>query len=302
MPKRKPKGQQIDTIGRAGNLFQPSFNLTKQDEFVTALGIQFAHFKAMPSPIGLKERGDYRRSDSLDTISSNGMMYFKTGCFTATLTGNSKNQRNGEHSIIDESIARIVMPRFYDKGDAVAGGDRIYLAPGDRVYIADPNADVKVPNYQRMEYVAGVDNKAQFPIKKIEFVQDSRGITFEEGKDFEICDGNIRWLPGGQNPGIDPDTKKGRVYSVRYLYNAFWYVVSIPNEVRITNVTNNGIRSPERMSYFAVVQREFVYQSKINGGPEAKPNEDARTRSEPIQSLDPNSSKIKVNMSDYSEE
>ena len=304
MPKRKPKGEQLNTLPKEGDLFQASFDLIKQDQFVTSLGVQFSHYKALPSPIGLKDKGEYRRSDAIDTISSNGFLYKKAGCFTATMVGNSKNQKRSDGGFLDDSVARLVMPRFYDKNEEASAGNRIYLAPGDRVYIADPNADVLVPNYQRMEYEPDQDNRPMFPICKIEFIDDSQGRTFQEGVDFEITTaGDIRWLSGGSNPGIDIDTKKGRVYSVRYLYKAFWYILQIPNEVRITNTTSNGIRAPERMPSYAVIQREYVYQTNINSSKSnLKPEDLRRVRQEPNQDIDTSTESIKVNMSDFSEE
>jgi hypothetical protein len=304
MPKRTPKGQQTDTINREGDLFQASFDLNKQDQFVTSLGVQFVHWKAIPSPIGLKDKGDYRRSDSVDTLSSNGFLYKRSGCFTATVVGNSRNQKRSDGGLLDDSMARMIMPRFYDKGQDVAKGDRIYIAPGDRVYIADPNADVLVPNFQRMEYEENQENRPMFPICKIEFIDDSQGRSFQEGLDFEItASGSIKWLPGGTNPGIDPDTKKGRIYSIRYLYRAFWYVLTIPNEVRITNVTTNGVRSPERMPQYAVIQREYVYQNQINSKTSnLQSDEPRRVREEPNPGIDPNGKQIKVNMDDIVEE
>ena len=311
MSKRKPVGKQLDAISRSSQPFQVSLDLLKQDQFVTSLGIDWQHFKAMPSPIGLKDRGDYRRSDGLDTISSNGMLYFKAGCFSATMVDNSKSQKHSEGGVLDYSTSRLIMPRFYNKQDGQANGDRIYLAPGDRVYISDPNADILVPNYQRMDFDPDNDNKTMFPVAKIEFLEDSRGIVYKEGLDFEItCQGDIRWLSGGSSPGIDHDTKKGRIYSVRYLYKAFWYVVAIPKEVRITNVTTGDVRSPERMASHAVVQREYIYtnvnrgqnQDGSSGSGEAKTSDPKRIISKPESGISPNSSKIKVNMDDIEQE
>lgn len=305
MSKRKPSGKQLDAINKAAPPFQVSFDLKKQDHFVTSLSVDFIHYKALPSPIGLKDRGDYRRSDSVDTISSNGMIYIKAGCFSAAMVDNSNSQKRSDAGILDYSTSRLIMPRFYNRDGEQSNGERIYLAPGDRVYIADPNADVKVPNYHRMEYESDQDNRPMFPIEKMEFLEDSRGIMYKEGKDFCITSaGNIRWLPNGENPGIDPDTKKGRVYSVRYLYRAFWYIIAIPKEVRVTNVTSGGIRAPERMSYHAVAQREYVYHQVNNSNKpsEVKTEDPKRIVESPRSSLNPNDIQIQVNMSDIEEE
>ena len=304
MPKRQPKGPQLPTLPPEGDLFQASFDLVKQDAFVTSLGVLFSHWKAVPSPIGLKDRGDYRRSDSIDTISSNGFIYKKAGCFTATIVSNSNRQKRIDPAIADDSTARMIMPRFYDNLGEPSAGKRIRIAPGDRVYIADPNADVLVPNYQRMDYEDDQDNRPMFPICQIEYVQDSQGREYTENVDFEISQaGNIHWLPSGSNPGIDPDTKKGRIYSIRYLYKAYWYCISIPNEVRITNTTTDGIRSPERMPSHIQIQREYVYHNQINSAKsQLKPEEPRRTVEQPIESKAPNSNRIRVNMDDIDEE
>jgi hypothetical protein len=215
------------------------------------------HYAAIPSPIGLKDRGDYRRSDQYDSISSNGMIYKKVGCFTGVIVSNSKRKTQNDAGIIDYSTARLLLPRFYNDNK------EIHIAPGDRVFIKD--LEVLVSNYQRMQYDPGNFDRAQFPIKCVEYLIDSRSLEYKEGVHFKIQDGYIEWIDGKDNPGIDPDTGKGRVYSIRYKYNAHWYITEIPNEVRVTQGTNeNGEKIPERMQYSAIIQREYVYYNQNN--------------------------------------
>jgi len=306
---RKPKGIQADTINRSSPFTQLSFDLKKQDAFVTSLAVDFIHYKAMPSPVGKKDRGDYRRSDGVDTITSNGMIYRCAGIFSATMVDNTRGQRKADLSTLDPSKSRLILPRFYNKdgfkGDQ-SDGKRIYLAPGDRVYIADPKADVKVSNYQEMDYEEGIDNEPLFPIVELDGpIIDSRNIEYTANVDFALTsEGNVRWLPGGKNPGIDPTTGKGRVYSIRYLYKAYWYVTEIPKEVRVTNVTNGNVRSPERMAYHAVITREYIYhnQNKGDATNQLKSKDPAREQSPPVQSITPNKFVIPVDMSAIGEE
>lgn len=309
MSDRKPKGIQADTINRNSPFTQLSFDLKKQDAFVTSLAVDFIHYKAMPSPIGKKDRGDYRRNDGVDTITSNGMIYRCAGVFSATMVDNQRAQKKVDLGTLDPSKSRLIMPRFYNKegfkGDQ-SDGKRIYLAPGDRVYIADPKADVKVSNYQEMDYEEGIDNEPMFPIVELDGpIIDSRNIEYTQNIDFSItCEGNVRWLPGGKNPGIDPTTGKGRVYSIRYLYKAYWYVTEIPKEVRVTNVTNGDTRSPERMAYHAVITREYIYhnQNKGDATNQLKSKDPKREQSSPVQSITPNKFVIPVDMSAIGEE
>src|SRR5579863_3306138 len=220
--KKAPIGDQLYTMG-PGNLLEESFDLRALDVFSAGLGVEYMHYKAMPSPIGKKDKGDYRRSDGVDTVTSNGLIYKCAGRFSATMTDNSHDDKRGDSGILDFSEARLVMPRFYNK-NGLADGDRIYLLPGDRIYVADPTTDVRVSNAQQMSYEAGVDNIPMFPIVCLEMpITDSRNFEYIEGSDYCISkDGNIQWMAGGNNTGIDPDTGKGRVYSIRYLYRAYW--------------------------------------------------------------------------------
>lgn len=304
MSDRKTFGIQVDTIKRSSSPVTQTFDLAKQDQFVTGLGVDFMHYKAMPSPIGKADRGDYRRNDGVDTITSNGMLYFCAGVFTATITDNSRDQKRGEELMLDPSVSRIVMPRFYNN-QGLADGERIYLAPGDRIYISDTKADSRVPNYQQMDYVPGVKNVPMFPIVKIEApIVDSLGQEYTEGVDYVVTKcGNILWQPNGKNPGLDPDTGKGRIYAVRYLYNAFWYVHSLPKEVRITNVTNGGVRSPERMPSYAYIIREYVFhnQNKGDDGKNVNPHVPSRQVQEPIENINPAKYAITVDMSGIEE-
>lgn len=297
---KKPTGNQVDTINRASPFVQMSFDLVKQDNFATSFAAEFIHYKAMPSPIGKNDRGDYRRNDGVDTITSNGMIYRCSGKFSATMTDNERSKGKTDGGVTDPSQGRLVMPRFYNK-DGLSDGDRIYLAPGDRLYVADPDADVKVSNYHEMDYEVGVDNVPMFPIEKLDGpIVDSKNIEYNCGVDFKITStGNIRWIDGGRNPGIDPDTGKGRIYSVRYLYRAYWYVLTLPKEVRITNVTTGGVRSPERMPYHAVIVREYIYHNQNRGDKQNvnKPKVPNRVDAAPQENINPDKFVIPVDMS-----
>jgi hypothetical protein len=299
--KKPPVGTQTDTISRQNTPIQESFNLPALDVFVTSLGVEYLHYKSMPSPIGKKDRGDYRRSDGVDTITSNGLIYKCAGRFTATMTDNSHDPQRGESGILDYSEARLVMPRFYNKA-GLSDGDRIYLSPGDRIYVADQKTDVKVSNPQQMTYEAGVDNIPMFPIVCLELpITDSRNFEYRENIDYAITpEGNIQWLPTGNNPGIDPETGKGRVYSIRYLYHAYWYIWALPKEVRVTNVTTNGIRAPERMPYHAIAVREYIYHNQNRGDKvnNLKSKDPQRVNQDPEQDITPNKYFIPVDMSD----
>jgi hypothetical protein len=313
MSNRLPEGLQIPDINPWCPLTQHSFNIVFDDAFVTGQGIDYSHWKALPSPIGLKDRGDYRR-DGLDTITSNGMIYVCAGVFTGCETDNTTNRKRVDGGEVDPSVSRLILPRFYNTTKSVPGsvntnpvdeGKRIYLDIGDRLYVSDPNANVKVSWSQKMTYEVG-PNIPMFPIIELELpIIDSRNIQYVQGLDYCInSDGNINWMSGGSNPGIDPETGKGRVYSIRYLYKAFHYVVSLPKELRMTNITTNGIRIPERLAYYAVIQREYVWHSQNRPDPKnasASPTP-KRSVQEPFDTIKPGPGAISVDMISITED
>lgn len=270
MAKNKAKLPHQFTIPTNAQVPQTSFNLSAQDSFIISHGIQFSHYKALPSPIGLKDRGDYRRSGELDVQSSNGFLYKSGGCFSAVFLNNSDKSSDIDGGLLDAAQARITLPRFYNKGEGFANGNRIYLSPGDKIYVKDKTIDMSVANFQEVEYEPNKENFLQFPAICVELLIDSRGLEYYEGRDFTVSkNGNIKWMAKGRNPGVDPDTGKGRVFSVRYRYDAHWYVVSLINEVRIGNVTEDGVRKEERFPYQAMVVREYVFHNR-NRGEETK--------------------------------
>jgi len=304
MPKKKIKGAQLDMLPKSPeNLPQHSFNLQKQDEFIQGLGVKLVHFRAMPSPIGLKDRGEYRRSDSLDTISENGMVYKACGEITGGFLNNNKSNKPVEGGLYDHSTARITFPRYYDADSPSHANQEFNPAVGDRLYIKE--LEVNVVNYQRVEYIPGGQDYLQYPALCVEFLMDSQGIEYTQGVHFTInSNGNIAWKAGANNPGIDTDTGKGRVYSIRYKYNAHWYIVSIPNEVRISQISLGETRSPARMGYQVMVQREYVYHNRARGDGE-KPNtppETPRTDPKPTQSVPVDSYQVRVNIGNFEDE
>ena len=294
--KRPATGTQTDAINRFAPQVQISFDLNKLDGFVTSLGAVFAHYRAIPSPLGQNDRGSYRRNDGVDTITANGMIYRCAGKFTATMTDNSRSEKRSSGGVLDPSEAKLVMPRFYDN-KAVAEGKRIYLKPGDRLYLVDKGVDDTVVVSHKMDYKPDCDNQAIYPIICLEdTIIDSNNVDYTQGVDFIITpEGNIRWLSGGKNPGLDPNTGKGRIYS---------YVVALPKEVRITGVTENGERVAERMAYHAIVVREYIFHNENRGDlkNQLKTNDPKRTVEAPTSPINPDKYTIPVDMDTITED
>ncbi|HBI01516.1 MAG TPA: hypothetical protein DDY18_07815 [Flavobacterium sp.] len=272
------------------------FNLESQEQFGKDKGVVFEHFAAIPSTVGKIDRGDLRRPEALDTIAENGYIYTKVGEFVGTIIGNSKKHNHSEGGIMDTSEARLVLPKFYNED--CGGGKEIALLPGDRIY--PKKIEVRVPNYQEVEYRPKASDTLQFPAKCVQILRDSNNVQYNEGVDFIVnSDGDIQWIDGKRNPGIDPSTGKGRLYGVRYMYVAFWYVQRLINEVRITNTSDAN--APARLPYHAIIQREYVYHNKPRGDKKETnvKTETPRTQDEPVENIEPNDYQIRVDVRDF---
>lgn len=279
-----------------GLLDKVKFNLTNQDDFVKHRGIVFEHWAAVPSSIGLSDKGEYRRSEVSDTITSNGFIYTKVGEFTAVLVGNSHSKNEIDAGLFDNSVGRLILPRFYNARKP-SNKKPISLLPGDRVYVKD--LVLSVENYQKVNFNhAGLIDYLQFPATSVSFLVDSFGRQYQFGKDFKLDNnGNIVW-DAKNNPGINPKTGKGNVYSIRYSYNAFWYVNQLINEIRITTDENN---KPTRMPYSVSVQREYIYHNKNNTDPTNPQSSktDNRTNEKPESKLSDGNYEVNVEVSNF---
>lgn len=310
MSKRPTATDQLDALG-----FFPlpivSFDAGQLDYFVQTHGVDWCLYTATPSVIGKISKGDYRRPNQVDTISSNGFLYRNAGIFTAVILSNSKAQNFGDMGgLLSQASARLVMPRFFNDPatNAFATSTRIMPCVGDRIYKNGAEADCSqwVVSYQECDYNFGENSKAAYPIKQVVSIDTANGTPLIEGQDFTITpDGEIAWVPGGNNPGINPNTQTGLPFGIRYLYVPYFYVSALPHELRISSVIQgNGVNGTARLPYHVEIQREYLYTNQQNNNKTANtPTSPTPTR-DPVRPSEPMSghAPIKVSISDISNE
>ncbi len=261
---KKDTAQDLFAFPMAEHIAKVSWNVNALDELVGNLGIEFDHFVAIPNVLGQTDKGDYRHVKGEDFQSSNGYIYKKVGSFTGVVISNSKYTKSMSGGLFDFSQAQLVMPRRYNKGKEFCAGDRIYFAPGDRVIYKDKKLDINVVHFEKIQTTRTGIDRLQYPAKSVEFIIDNAGVSYKQGKEFKIDDqGYIVWK-GQTQPGIDPDTGKGRIYGIRYRYGAFFYVKDLLHEVRMTQQTDPATleRTFERCPYSVLIQREYMFFNK----------------------------------------
>jgi hypothetical protein len=225
-----------------------SFDVEAFNENVRAQGVKLLHYKAMRCPVGMITAGDDNRRPHEDHAGcSNGFLYHEAGTITAMFTANSNSMRMNDVGYTDGSSVSVTFPSTYDNQETP-----FYVAPFDRFYLAESN--IAVPTWQTFQcHQSGMD-RTRFPIEEVEYLMDSFGRTYQYGTDFDVSNGQIKWLTANR-PGIDMDTGKGIICSVRYLYRPFWYCARMLHEVRIHQTEEGLFRMPQS----AVLNREYLY-------------------------------------------
>ena len=191
---------------------------------------------------------------------SNGYYYIKAGTFHALISGNTKEVKATTGGVIDPSIAQITPCRFYES-DFNCKPKRVYLAPIDRLYLTNSSILVTHSDLQEAS-ISGVDS-LKFPVVEVLDLVDSNGQDYTEA-DYDVKNGQIVWKDGRPRPGWNMEAGKGQVYSIRYLYQPYWYIHRIIHEIRVVQTINDEgesdmIQAPQS----AIVAREFVHQDQI---------------------------------------
>ena len=250
---RKPEGPQL-IINEVD--YQISFDVDAFDSFIKSQGIWVTHQRAVPDPRGMTSVGDNRDVLNIRPSDSDGYIYRDAGRMQVLFTVNSKNIAASDLGDMAFSTAYMTMPRFYDET-----GEEVVLHSWDRLYLND--IEIKVTTTQYVEAnKKGVD-RLRYPAVKVTDVVDANGISYQQGKEFDLdVDGNIVWK-GQKRPGWNTEVNKGVVYSVRYLYTPFFIVNRHLHEIRVSQVTKPGdfsqSRFLERMPYQVQVVRENAF-------------------------------------------
>ena len=235
-----------------------SFDAEAFDEAILSQGVTFVHYRAMRCPIGLTDPDELRRTHDHHANCSNGFIYTLGGEVTCLFIGNSSGFQFSDPGRYDGSTVTIVLPRQYDNS-----AQPLDIAPFDRMYLKEEVTPVSTWHVLAA-HVTGVD-RLLFPAVKVIDLIDSRGRSYKQGEDFAVNKaGNIAWYDG-KGPGIDPQTGKGVVYTVRFMYKPYWYVKQLVHEVRVAQTENEfGERTVTRMPQSAVIQREQHFHKEQN--------------------------------------
>lgn len=263
-PPKQNWNQQPDPNGERFQMDLPEnsvgFDLEAIDALVKSQGATLEHHAAIFCPLGLSAKNDVRHTAHPGKC-YNGFIYKKVGEVVANVTQNSSTQDWTARGIEDSSSAYVTLPRFYEsRVDGRSCAEPIRIQHYDRIYIKD--LQVQVVNTEKIEHnQAGIDFLA-YPAIVVEYLIDSNGREYTQGKDFDVANGNIEWRSGCA-PGYDPELSRGIIYAVRYTYRPFYYVDSLLHELRLARVANpeTGEVELNRLPFQLRLQREWAFDA-----------------------------------------
>lgn len=233
-----------------------TIDVDAQDYIVSTQGILYNHYLAMECPLGIVDRFDPRAEHVEHDTCQGGLIYKLAGKVFATSTSNSSDKTLRTQGEIDASTQMFTFRRGYEDCDCA-----VTVGVYDKLeYAEEPPYIVQ---RQRIQYNSKTNiDRLQFPAIKIQILMDSEGISYNEGSDYILTNGNIVWI--GNRPKVNPDTGRGGVYQVRYLYRPYWIVKSITKDIRVARQNNDDGSTLAKSNIAAICQREYQYMNEKN--------------------------------------
>lgn len=239
-----------------------AFGAEDFDRLILSHGTRFIHYRGMKNPVGAIDPYDGRRPEEDHSGASNGMIYTRSeGFLVAVAQGNNRNNIAIEGGVLNASRASITCMTRYLCCDGISLGEPVYLAPMDRLFLEQADIWV-VGTCQIQTSETGID-RLKFPAKQVKDLVDSANVRFECGRDFTLTPrGDIKWKEG---------VTVGPVFSVRYLYQPYFYVDMLNHELRLIQKIDpvTGERRVIPAPKQALIVREHVFHAEKND-PEAK--------------------------------
>lgn len=234
------------------------FDVGAFDQAIKSHGIRFKHWRAMRCPAGLIDPKDIRRPHPDHAGCSNGYIYTLAGTMTCVFTGNSMSSHSEDPGLVVSAQAQITLPRTYDCSE-----EEVRVAPFDRLYLDE--CCLTVSFWQLFESNATGVDKLNFPVVQVIDLIDANLRRYDQGTSFTVEDGKLVW--SADRPFFDAERQRGTVCSVRFTYHPYWYVVSLPHEIRVAHTEEDflqGTHGIVRMPQMAVIQREYIFENQDN--------------------------------------
>ena len=230
----------------------PSLRGASFDQLIENRGIRFIHRKSLPCP-NLKDL-DQNSHDPLCVVcDGSGLLYYHEKEIYGLFYSNSLERMFEHHGVWEVGNAVVTLPTHYDDGEEAD------FNMFDQLVIPD----FTVRTWELKEYRPTADNSQymRYPIQKIDYLASAQNDVlkvYQEGVDYVLDHGSVKWLPGKQ-PSYDNVNERGDVYVIAYYMNPVYTVLQHLRELRITQeMDETGHKVSKRLPQSLVIKRDFM--------------------------------------------
>lgn len=267
------------------NLFNKPFDSVSSDisgaefQLIRNTGIKFMHYAAVADPLFKHDDGGIRHSfdqeelqqfeDRKEFHRENGFLFFKRGIVYGIWANNTKDLKYLTSGLYTSAGATISLDRYYADSNK-----HVELSENDKlVPIELPTEFYTTLTHKFRHNPTGID-RLQFPAYNISTLIDSSGILYNQGIDFTLDRGTIKWVDGKNRPGIDPEVQngtQGKICAARFTYRPYYFIKMILHDIRIKPALNAQPNNPKPKAgpILAQIVADWVYLLNNTSNPNA---------------------------------
>ena len=231
----------------------PSIQGVNFDQLLNQRGIRFLHRRFAPCP-NLTRVENNNHDPNCTVCDGNGGVYYCEQEIWGVFHSNSLQKNFEAQGMWEIGTAVITFPVEY--GDGSIAEFQTY----DRLEIPD----FPVRMWQRVNYELSIGGttKLRYPIDTIDIVFSVRnGVKFDfvQGVDYDIENGDIKWIAGRQ-PLYDNVKECGEALSVVYHANPVYTVLQHMRELRVSQEyqVGTGTKIARKLPQQVLVRKQFL--------------------------------------------
>jgi len=233
------------------NIQDVSLNKQNFDQLLQNRGIRFIHRKAVPC-VNMNSLDDNSHNPNCTICDGSGLYYYEEKEIYGIFTSNSLQKNFEQQGFWEIGTAVVTLPAEYEDGT------QCELGQYDQLVIPD----FTVRLWELKEYYPTDNNqqRLRYPIDTFEFmssVENGSVVSYTEGTDFNVVDGNIEWVTG-KTPSYDATIDRGSAYNIVYYANPVYVVMNHMRELRVSQQLVGGQKTAIRMPQSVLVKRDFL--------------------------------------------
>ncbi len=223
------------------------------DQLSENRGIRFKHRIAAPCP-NMKRLVDNNHEPDCPFCGGSQLLYIQEKEIFGFFSNNTLERMFEIQGVWEIGTAVITFPTQYP--DGTQADFNIY----DQLEC--PDFQIRLGDLKEYEPTASGTTGVKYPIITacdVTSITDNAIKKFIEGVDYNIVDGNIKWITG-KEPIYDDIEEIGEVLSITYSANPVYNVIQTLHEIRASQQMVDGQKIAKRLPQQVLVKRDFLFK------------------------------------------